>query len=249
MLDSNTRRDNYRYSDLYRKYFQIPSVGSQTRGHMEFVHPLWNYLSGMKVNLAKKTRNYFLGLLSGTFKVLDPDLNEYSIRACAWKKVFQGLVVPFGDLPRNYIQSVIRVFYAARTIEQGMSTGHKALVSLLQFMNSAGRRCQFNFTKTKYCSLCSIDQDFKPCKEKCIHAINSCFGDIFSFIAPVWKDYVAALVTLVEALQGCNGFEALINNIDIIISEALKILQDKYQTTLKHQVYRSQISRMICHAG
>ena len=232
-------------ADLYKQAFK--SQRFKSIFSTDFALPLWAYLCGNTVGekkLSKDIRNFFLSLRWHTYKLLDPlarhmaAIEDLFISGMFFRCVERTLPrLPFGDVPRKFTDKVVKASRAARTFVEGLDVGFNTLTAMKNIMmNIAKNQCLVNLMKTSYCSWCSGNSGLKPCQDNCLRVYKDCFQESMQIFSPHWDDYIAALVQMMELLEGPSGFEAVISRIDVDISEALTNMQQRFKTGLKDKV-------------
>ncbi|VDP09195.1 unnamed protein product [Soboliphyme baturini] len=86
--------------------------------------------------------------------------------------------------------------------------------------------CTYRLTQMYYCSSCQGIFNVKPCTSFCVDVVADCLASHIAFDQH-WNNYLDALSDLVKLLEGPYNIESLVDPIDIKISDAIMIFQDK----------------------
>ena len=177
------------------------------------------YLAGRNLDLAKIVDEFFANLLRKMFELLNPELT-FTSKYLECVTEFKDSLKPFGELPQKLPRNIKKVFVEARAFVEGLNIGRDVLSEMAGV--SASESCQAGMAKMKYCSLCSGYGVVKPCKNFCHNTFKGCFPG-WDNLSPHWDNYILALEELLQTLE---GFETVVDHIDVSISDAIMNMQE-----------------------
>ena len=180
------------------------------------------YFNGQNLDLTKVLGNFFKTLMRKMFQLINPELSMTSkYLDCVTGHI--DSLKPFGNVPNELSNHIRKSFVAARALVGGLDVGQKVLSEMRRV--SSSESCQISIAKMKYCSLCSEDKLLKPCPFICQHVFNGCFLG-WEALSSTWVAYITALEELTDKLIGPFSFEAVIDPIDVKISDAIMNMQE-----------------------
>uniref|UniRef100_A0A3Q3X5M7 Uncharacterized protein n=1 Tax=Mola mola TaxID=94237 RepID=A0A3Q3X5M7_MOLML len=217
LLDNSEKSLNSMFTRTYGKLYMQNSEVFQ-----DLFTELKRYYTGGNVNLEEMLNDFWSRLLERMFKLLNSQYHftdEYL--ECVSKYTDQ--LKPFGDVPRKLKAQVTRAFIAARTFVQGLMVGREvanrvAKVNILP-------ACVKALTKMLYCSYCRGMPGLKPCHNYCHNVMRGCLANQAD-LDTEWNLFIDAMLLVANRLEGPFNIEAVIEPIDIKISEAIMTMQD-----------------------
>ncbi|XP_061083142.1 glypican-6-like isoform X1 [Conger conger] len=183
---------------------------------------LKRYYTGGNVNLEEMLNDFWARLLERMFQLLNSQYHfSEDYLECISKYTDQ--LKPFGDVPRKLKAQVTRAFIAARTFVQGLMVGREVAnrVSRVSFSPS----CIRALTKMLYCPFCRNLPLAKPCGNYCLNVMKGCLANQAD-LDPEWNLFIDAMLLVAERLEGPFNIEAVMEPIDVKISEAIMNMQD-----------------------
>lgn len=190
------------------------------------------YFTGKNLDLSKVMDKFFADLLRKMFQLLNPELS-FTTKYLECVTDFMDSLKPFGEVPQKLSNQIKKAFVAARAFVEGLNVGRDVLSDMAGI--TASESCQAGMAKMKYCSLCSGYNIVKPCKDYCQNIFKGCFLG-WDYINPHWDNYITALDELTEKLEGPFSFEAVVDPIDVKISDAIMNMQDN-SLDIKQKVF------------
>ncbi|XP_017278210.1 glypican-6b [Kryptolebias marmoratus] len=217
LLENTERSLNEMFVRTYGKpYMQNAEVFENLFAELK------RYYTGGNVNLEEMLNDFWSRLLERMFTLLN---SQYVITddylECISKYTDQ--LKPFGDVPRKLKAQVTRAFIAARTFVQGLSVGREVAQRVSKVSSSPA--CIKALTKMSYCPFCQGLLGVKPCKNYCLNVMKGCLANQAD-LDPEWNQYIDAMLLVAQRLEGPFNIEAVMEPIDVKISEAIMNMQD-----------------------
>ncbi|XP_036380800.1 glypican-4-like [Megalops cyprinoides] len=181
------------------------------------------YASGSAaVNLDSMLADFWAELLERMFKLVNvqyefPD----SYMECVNRHGEQ--LKPFGDVPRKLRLQLTRAFVAARTFTRGLELLPEVVAKVSTV--SASPSCVRAAMKMLYCPYCSGQVALKPCKNYCLNVLRGCLANQADLDSE-WNNFLDAMLSLAERLEGPFNFESVMDPIDVKISDAIMNMQE-----------------------
>ncbi|XP_012696267.1 glypican-6a isoform X2 [Clupea harengus] len=217
LLDNSQRSLNDMFVRTYGKLYTQNSEVFQ-----DLFTELKRYYTGGNVNLQEMLNDFWSRLLERMFQLLN---SQYTFTddylECISKYTDQ--LKPFGDVPRKLKAQVTRAFIAARTFVQGLMVGREVANRVAKVNLLPG--CSKALTRMLYCPYCGGMPDLKPCANYCQNVIKGCLANQAD-LDPEWNLFIDAMLLVAERLEGPFNIEAVMEPIDVKISEAIMTMQD-----------------------
>ncbi|KAI1903079.1 hypothetical protein AGOR_G00023520 [Albula goreensis] len=181
------------------------------------------YASGSAaVNLDSMLAEFWAELLERMFKLVNvqyefPD----SYMECVSRHTEQ--LKPFGDVPRKLRLQLTRAFVAARTFTRGLEVLPEVVNRVSMVSTSPG--CVRAAMKMLYCPYCSGQVALKPCQNYCLNVLRGCLANQADLDSE-WNNFLDAMLSLAERLEGPFNFESVMDPIDVKISDAIMNMQE-----------------------
>ncbi|XP_058845426.1 glypican-4 [Acipenser ruthenus] len=188
----------------------------------QFFQDLKRYYVSGGVNLEQMLSEFWAGLLERMFKLVNVQYHfteEYM--ECVSKHTEQ--LKPFGDVPRKLKLQVTRSFVAARTFAQGLAVIGD-VIGKVSTVN-ASPDCVRAAMKMMYCPYCSGQVALKPCPNYCLNVMKGCLANQADMDTE-WNNVMDAMLNLAERLEGPFNIEAVMDPIDVKISDAIMNMQE-----------------------
>ncbi|XP_061106181.1 glypican-4-like [Conger conger] len=130
---------------------------------------------------------------------------------------------PFGDVPRKLRLQLTRAFVAARTFTRGLELLPEVVdkVSTVR----ASPACERAAMKMLYCPYCSGQVALKPCLNYCLNVLRGCLANQADLDSE-WNNFLEAMLSLAERLDGPFNFESVMDPIDVKLSDAIMNMQE-----------------------
>ncbi|KAK1891869.1 Glypican-6, partial [Dissostichus eleginoides] len=217
LLDNSEKSLNSMFTRTYGKLYMQNSEVFQ-----DLFTELKRYYTGGNVNLEEMLNDFWSRLLERMFQLLNSQYHfTDDYLECVSKYTDQ--LKPFGDVPRKLKAQVTRAFIAARTFVQGLMVGREvanrvAKVNVLP-------ACVRALTKMLYCPYCRGMPGLKPCHNYCHNVMRGCLANQADLDAE-WNLFIDAMLLVADRLDGPFNIEAVIEPVDIKISDAIMTMQD-----------------------
>lgn len=217
LLDNSERSLNSMFTLTYGKlYIQNSEI------FQDLFTELKRYYTGGNVNLEEMLNDFWSKLLERMFQLLNSQYHfTDDYLECVSKYTDQ--LKPFGDIPRKLKAQVTRAFIAARTFVQGLMVGREVANRVAKV--NVAPACVRALTKMLYCPYCRGMPGLKPCHNYCQNVMRGCLANQADLDAE-WNVFIDAMLLVADRLQGPFNIEAVIQPIDIKISEAIMTMQD-----------------------
>ncbi|XP_069553852.1 glypican-6a isoform X3 [Brachyistius frenatus] len=217
LLDNSEKSLNSMFTRTYGKLYMQNSEVFQ-----DLFTELKRYYTGGNVNLEEMLNDFWARLLERMFQLLNSQYHfTDDYLECVSKYTDQ--LKPFGDVPRKLKAQVTRAFIAARTFVQGLMVGREVAnrVAKVNIIPA----CVRALTKMLYCPYCRGMPGLKPCHNYCHNVMRGCLANQADLDAE-WNLFIDAMLLVADRLEGPFNIEAVIQPIDIKISEAIMTMQD-----------------------
>ncbi|KAJ8351273.1 hypothetical protein SKAU_G00227490 [Synaphobranchus kaupii] len=174
------------------------------------------------VNLDSMLADFWASLLERMFKLMNVQY-EFSdaYMECVVRHTEQ--LKPFGDVPRKLRLQLTRAFVAARTFTRGLSLMQEVVGKVSTVSASPG--CVRAAMKMLYCPYCSGQVALKPCQNYCLNVLRGCLANQADLDSE-WNNFLDAMLSLAERLEGPFNFESVMDPIDVKISDAIMNMQE-----------------------
>lgn len=196
----------------------------------DFFKDLETYYESGNIDLEEALRKFFSHLYQRMFTVLNSQYTFDSRYLECVSKNMQKLQ-PFGDVPKKLTLQLRRSFVATRTFSQALSEGKKVLSRVLKIQ--AKDECAEALTKMSNCPACQGLPAIQPCTSYCLNVMKGCLAH-HTELGESWDKFVDSLTAVGERLIGPFNIEAVVEPIDIKISDAIMNFQESgYEVTQK----------------
>ncbi|XP_034048393.1 glypican-6a isoform X2 [Thalassophryne amazonica] len=217
LLDNSEKSLNSMFTRTYGKLYMQNSEVFQ-----DLFTELKRYYTGGNVNLEEMLNDFWSRLLERMFQLLNSQYHfTDDYLECLGKYADQ--LKPFGDVPRKLKAQVTRAFIAARTFVQGLMVGREVANRVAKV--NVVPACVRALTKMLYCPYCRGMPGLKPCHNYCHNVMRGCLANQADLDAE-WNVFLDAMLLVADRLEGPFNIEAVIEPIDVKISEAIMIMQD-----------------------
>uniref|UniRef100_A0A3B5KU92 Uncharacterized protein n=1 Tax=Xiphophorus couchianus TaxID=32473 RepID=A0A3B5KU92_9TELE len=217
LLDNSEKSLNSMFTKTYGKLYMQNSEVFQ-----DLFTELKRYYTGGNVNLEEMLNDFWSRLLERMFQLLNSQYHfTDDYLECVTKYTDQ--LKPFGDVPRKLKAQVTRAFIAARTFVQGLTVGREVANRVAKV--NVVPACVRALTQMLYCPYCRGMPGLKPCHNYCYNVMRGCLANQADLDAE-WNLFIDAMLLVADRLVGPFNIEAVIEPIDIKISEAIMTMQD-----------------------
>ncbi|XP_062303035.1 glypican-6a isoform X2 [Osmerus eperlanus] len=217
LLDNSEKSLNDMFTRTYGKLYMQNSEVFQ-----DLFTELKRYYTGGNVNLEEMLNDFWSRLLERMFQLLNSQYHfSDDYLECISKYTDQ--LKPFGDVPRKLKAQVTRAFIAARTFVQGLMVGRE-VANRVAKVNVASA-CIRALTKMLYCPYCGGMPGLKPCHNYCHNVMRGCLANQADLDSE-WNLFINAMLLVADRLEGPFNIEAVMEPIDLKISEAIMTMQD-----------------------
>ncbi|CAL8262993.1 unnamed protein product [Lota lota] len=181
------------------------------------------YLSGSAaVNLDSMLSDFWADLLERMLRLVNVQYDfTSSYMECVSRHTDQ--LQPFGDVPRKLRLQLTRAFVAARTFTRGLALMPEVVNRVSTV--TASPSCVRASMKMLYCPYCSGQVALKPCQNYCLNVMRGCLANQAD-LDTEWNNFVDAMLSLADRLEGPFNFESVMDPIDVKISEAIMNMQE-----------------------
>ncbi|KAI4464306.1 glypican [Holotrichia oblita] len=209
------------FHDMFKKtygvlYLQHAYVFSDLFNELE------DYYSSGQVALSETMEKFFSILYQRMFTVINAQYryeDEYLV--CVQK--YMNDLKPFGDVPQKLSIQLTRSFVATRTLHKTLSKGATSAEKMLEI--KVNEDCGKELVKMQYCGTCKNSRGPGPCPSYCTKTLQNCLVH-FLTISDSWDYYVESIDKIAERLLGPFNIEAVVEPINIKISEAIMNFQE-----------------------
>ncbi|XP_071015697.1 glypican-6a isoform X2 [Oncorhynchus clarkii lewisi] len=217
LLDNSEKSLNNMFTRTYGKLYMQNSELFQ-----DLFTELKRYYTGGNVNLEEMLNDFWSRLLERMFQLLNSQYHfTDDYLECVSKYTDQ--LKPFGDVPRKLKAQVTRAFIAARTFVQGLMVGREVANRVAKV--NVAPACIRALTKMLYCPYCRGLPGLKPCHNYCHNVMRGCLANQAD-LDPEWNLFIDAMLLVADRLEGPFNIEAIMEPIDVKISEAIMTMQD-----------------------
>lgn len=177
---------------------------------------------GSAINLESMLSEFWADLLERMFRLVNVQYEfSDSYMDCVSQHTEQ--LLPFGDVPRKLRIQLMRAFVAARTFTKGLSLMPEVVNKVSTV--SASPSCVRAAMKMLYCPYCSGQVALKPCQNYCLNVMRGCLANQAD-LDTEWNNFLDAMLSLADRLEGPFNFESVMDPIDVKISEAIMNMQE-----------------------
>ncbi|XP_005916664.1 glypican-4 [Haplochromis burtoni] len=181
------------------------------------------YVSGSAaVNLDSMLSEFWADLLERMFQLVNVQY-EFSDTYMDCVSRHTEELQPFGDVPRKLRIQLTRSFIAARTFVRGLALMPEVANKVSTV--SASPSCVRAAMKMLYCPYCSGQVALKPCQNYCLNVMRGCLANQAD-LDTEWNNFLDAMHSLAERLEGPFNFESVMDPIDVKISDAIMNMQE-----------------------
>ncbi|KAK2920079.1 hypothetical protein Q8A73_002283 [Channa argus] len=217
LLDNSEKSLNSMFTRTYGKLYMQNSEVFQ-----DLFTELKRYYTGGNVNLEEMLNDFWSRLVERMFQLLNSD-HQFTDDYLECVSKYTDQLKPFGDVPRKLKAQVTRAFIAARTFVQGLMVGREVANRVAKV--NVIPACVRALTKMLYCPYCRGMPGLKPCHNYCHNVMRGCLANQADLDAE-WNLFIDAMLLVADRLEGPVNIEAVIEPIDIKISEAIMAMQD-----------------------
>lgn len=181
------------------------------------------YVSGSAaINLDSMLSDFWADLLERMFRLVNVQYDfSDNYMECVSRHTEE--LQPFGDVPRKLRIHLTRSFIAARTFVHGLALMPEVVNKVSTV--SASPSCVRAAMKMLYCPYCSGQVALKPCQNYCLNVMRGCLANQADLDSE-WNNFLDAMSSLAERLEGPFNFESVMDPIDVKISEAIMNMQE-----------------------
>ncbi|XP_059408205.1 glypican-6-like [Carassius carassius] len=217
LLDNSEKSLNAMFVRTYGKLYTHNSEIFE-----DLFSELKRYYTGGNVILEEVLNDFWSRLLERMFQLLNSQhtfTDDYL--ECISKYTDQ--LKPFGDVPRKLKAQVTKAFIAARSFVQGLMVGREVANRVAKVNISPA--CSKALTKMLYCPYCGGLPGLKTCANYCQNVMRGCLANQAD-LDPEWNLFIDAMLLVADRLEGPFNIEAVMEPIDVKISEAIMAMQD-----------------------
>ncbi|KAF6725429.1 Glypican-6 [Oryzias melastigma] len=217
LLDNSEKSLNSMFTRTYGKLYMQNSEVFQ-----DLFTELKRYYTGGNVNLEEMLNDFWSRLLERMFQLLNSQYHfTDDYLECIGK--IADVLKPFGDVPRRLKVQVTKAFIAARTFVQGLMVGREVANRVAKV--NVAPACVRALTKMLYCPYCRGMAGLKPCHNYCHNVMRGCLANQADLDSE-WNLFIDAMLLVANRLEGPDNIEAVIDPVDIKISEAIITMQE-----------------------
>ncbi|KAG7278070.1 hypothetical protein CRUP_029015 [Coryphaenoides rupestris] len=190
----------------------------------DFFAELMNYYvsGGTAVHLDTMLAEFWADLLERMLRLVNVQYDfTPAYMECVSRHTDQ--LQPFGDVPRKLRVQLARAFIAARTFTRGLAL-IPDVVNRVSTV-TASPSCVRASMKMLYCPYCSGQVALKPCQNYCLNVMRGCLANQAD-LDTEWNNFIDAMLSVADRLEGPFNFESVMDPIDVKISEAIMNMQE-----------------------
>ncbi|MFT7810312.1 glypican-4-like [Arapaima gigas] len=189
-----------------------------------FFHELKRYYAAGSnaVNLEAMLADFWVELLERMFRLVNVQF-EFSDAYMECVSQHTEKLRPFGDVPRKLRLQLTRAFVAARAFTRGLALLPEVVAQVSTVGATPG--CARAAMKMLYCPYCSGQVTLRPCHNYCLNVLRGCLANQADLDSE-WNNFLDAMLSLAERLEGPFNFESVMDPIDVKISEAIMNMQE-----------------------
>nr|XP_032834977.1 glypican-6-like [Petromyzon marinus] len=188
--------------------------------------------AGGAASLDESLADFWMQLLTRMMELVNPQLRftpEY-LRCVASSA--DGLK-PFGDVPRKLRPQLGRAFVSARAFVAGLAVGRDVVTRVTQLPVTG--ECAVAMTRMLHCPLCRGVVSARPCAGFCLNVVKGCLANQADLNAE-WNNFLDAMLMVAERLEGPFNIEAVLDLMDVKISDAIMNMQEN-SVAISEQVF------------
>uniref|UniRef100_A0A8C9RJY0 Glypican 4 n=1 Tax=Scleropages formosus TaxID=113540 RepID=A0A8C9RJY0_SCLFO len=174
------------------------------------------------VDLEAMLANFWADLLERMFRLVNVQY-EFSDEYMECVSQHTEQLRPFGDVPRKLRLQLTRAFVAARTFTRGLALLPEVVAKVSTVGATPG--CARAAMKMLYCPYCSGQVALRPCQNYCLNVLRGCLANQADLDSE-WNNFLDAMLSLAERLEGPFNFESVMDPIDVKISDAIMNMQE-----------------------
>ncbi|XP_032827764.2 glypican-6-like isoform X1 [Petromyzon marinus] len=236
LLSANFSARHHKFDEFFKELLEnsersLHSMFSRTYGVLYVKHlhlfsdlfkDLRRYYEGAGANLQESLTEFWSRLLERIFALLHPhyELSE-SYLECVSKNSDE--LRPFGDVPRKLRPQLTRALVAARAFTQGLALARDTAARVAKV--SLSSECIRALTKLWFCPYCRGVPQLKPCRNYCLNVMKGCLANQADLNVE-WNNFIDAMQLVADRLEGPFNIEAVVDPIDVKISEAIMNMQE-----------------------
>ncbi|KAK3095383.1 hypothetical protein FSP39_014061 [Pinctada imbricata] len=211
-------------TDLHEMFVKTYGLLYQQNSYVftSLFEDLRSYYKGTDLSLLTVLDRFFQTLFRKMFQLLNVS-HKFTDNYLDCVTSQMDKLKPFGDVPQKLSSQVKRSFVAARTFVQGLAIGRDVILEVLKILPTDA--CTKGLMRMTYCPHCRGITQTKPCNNLCLNTMKGCLAYHAELNSP-WNEYIEAMKQLAERLEGPFNIEAVVDPIDVKISEAIMILQE-----------------------
>jgi glypican 6 len=210
--------------DLHEMFVRTYGLLYQQNSYVftDLFKDLRDYYKGRDTNLLDALDNFFSTLLQKMFELLNAQYTfDQDYLECVTEHMDD--LKPFGDVPQKLSIQVKRAFIAARTFVQGLAIGRDVILEISKIQPTTS--CSQALMKMMYCPYCRGLPYAKPCNNYCMNIMKGCLAH-HADLNTEWNHYIDGMMDLAQRLEGPFNIEAVVDPIDVKISDAIMNFQE-----------------------
>ena len=188
---------------------------------MSLFDSLSSYYRGSDINLPEALDGFFIQLFHRLFQYINSQY-EFDEQFLSCLTEHMDELKPFGDQPNKLSRLVRCAFIAARTLVQGLTVGKNVITEVSMLQQSVS--CTGDLMKLSYCPYCAGKPYLKPCYSYCMDIMKGCLAP-HAILNKPWNNYIDALITVAERLDGPFNFQSVVEPLDVRISDGIMNFQ------------------------
>lgn len=217
--------------DFHQMFLRTYGMQYDTNSYIfhDMFENLENYYTTGGVDLVEALDGFFQALYLKMFEVLN---SQYTFSGKYMQCVaeYKEELKPFGDVPHKLSLEVKRSLVATRTFVQALGIGRDVAQTAMDL--GPGAECSASLMKMSYCPHCRGLPDLKPCSSYCHGVMRGCL-EHHAELDSEWSNFVDALLNLANRLESSFNIEAVVDPIDIRISDAIMNFQENHVAILQ----------------
>ncbi|CAH8489696.1 unnamed protein product [Schistosoma turkestanicum] len=188
----------------------------------KFFHELESYMLGNRQNIASLVNEFFDNLLIRALHVMLFVKTEADrvVAKCVASKLKP--LKPFDQAPEIIRSMASRAFPPFRILRNSFLLGNHVVQSLIK--TTVNHSCINEWTKLRYCNLCSGVIQPVICQHSCFSRLSTCFI-LWTAFDNYWLSFIDQVARVAERLKDSKSFPQVIRPLQIHISDAIMNLQ------------------------
>ncbi|GFS03009.1 glypican-5-like [Elysia marginata] len=140
-----------------------------------------------------------------------------SFRTCLIRE--HNKILPFGSVPFSMIKHLKYAMQRTRVFLEALDV----LLATVEMANHGATidyHCSHAVTRLQFCSMCSGNENVKPCRGLCLNVMRGCLSKVAE-VSSAWDDLVIAFQNLEIGMFSHHNAQELLAQLDVNVTEAI----------------------------